>query len=93
MTKKIKAIFGTPSDIEGFAVELYVEDGNGWAQIDKESGSLEIEICTYPDSPPLRFSLDELEKVLALSREKLNEAVVFDMDKYFSEQSEAQKNE
>jgi hypothetical protein len=71
MVKNIEAMIVTPQEIEEFAVQLFVKDGDQWAEIDQESGTLEIEIWAYPGSPSLRFNLDELEKALKLAGESL----------------------
>ena len=71
MVDKIEACFVSPPDKVGFAVELFVKNGNQWGEIDQENGELEIEICTVPGGQTLRFNLEELETVIDLAKKRL----------------------
>ncbi len=73
MSHKIEAIVASPPEKEKLVVQLFVKGGGQWAEIDQETGELEVEI--YPNSieKTMRFKLEELEKVIALAKERLRE--------------------
>jgi hypothetical protein len=71
MADSIEAIAGSPPEKEKLVVQLFVRNGGQWAEIDQEAGPLEIEIYPDPKGKTLRFSLAELEQVIALAKTRL----------------------
>lgn len=73
MSDKIEAIVGSPPEKQKLVVQLFVKDGGQWGEIDQETGELEIEIYARPDGKTFRFRLEDLEKVIALAKERLRQ--------------------
>ena len=70
---KIDAVFGSPPEREGLVVQLFVEEGQ-WGEVTAESEKLMLELYPKHKGGAWVLDLDEVLKVLQISKQKLEES-------------------
>ncbi len=70
MTPWLRFTVGSTADRDDLVADLIADDVI-WAQINQESGDLEIEVYSNPSGDLWMFRVDELMAVLAAAKERL----------------------